>query len=95
MAEREYTESRQIADDLGMVPTNLIQTPELAPPGVVGGVVAQFFGTARAAARGAHPGTTLKLDTELRDQRHDPDFARIQDAIHRAAQQAENEERFR
>lgn len=94
MAEREYTEAREIADDLGTLPTNLIITPELGAPGTIPLQSSQYYNMARLALRGAN-GDDRKLDTELRENYRDPDFVRLQAAITQAAQRAANEERFR
>jgi hypothetical protein len=78
------------------VPSQITRTPEANPGPTIGGVINQFYNTARTAARAMvvlNPDGTQAnpLDTDLRENVTDPDFARIRRAIDIAAQQ----ERFR
>lgn len=96
MPRRDYTDSAEISLDIqNEVTSNVIITPEGAHTRGISPHILQFYETARAASRGWAAANNHQLDHELRVARHDPHFATVSAAITRAAEKAENEERFR
>lgn len=97
MPRRDYTDSTEISRDVETeVASNVIVTPEGAHPRGLSPHILQYYETARAAVRGnALTRADTPLDYELRIARNDPHFNLISASITRAADKAENEERFR